>query len=205
MRYSHDYPPQRRERLVTWAFVLVLLVFGGLLLRHFLVASAPPPRPAEPPRQLRTVTLYFASADGTGLVAEGREMEDCLVEEDCLKSTIQALLDGPVGELTPVFPAQTTLIGVRVAGPELQVDFSRALLDNHPGGSTAELLTIYALADTVAVNFPHLRQFRILVEGVAVETLKGHVDLRQPVIPDFALILNSAAGAPPAAPAGSSR
>lgn len=189
----HRSRPPRRSRPLLWAFLLVLAVFGGLLLRHFLITPAPPPHPDEPQRQLRIVTLYFASADGAGLVTEGREISDCLAEEDCLKATVQALLNGPVGSLVPVFPPQATLRGIRLAGGELQVDFGRAVIDNHPGGSWAELLTVYALADTVAVNFPHLRQVRILVEGAAVETLKGHVDLRQPVSPDFTLVL-----APPA-------
>jgi spore germination protein GerM len=191
--------------MIIWAFLLVLLVFGGLLLRHFLVVPAPPPPVAEVQRQLRTVTLYFAAADGSGLVAEGREIGDCLVENDCLRGTVQALLDGPVGSLTPVLPPHAVLRGVNVTGSEVQVDFDRALVDSHPGGSWGELLTVYALANTVAVNFPHLRQLRILVEGAAVETLKGHVDLRQPLVPDFSLVLTPAAGAPSAAPAGSSR
>jgi spore germination protein GerM len=191
--------------MIIWAFLLVLLVFGGLLLRHFLVVPAPPPPVAEVQRQLRTVTLYFAAADGSGLVAEGREIGDCLVENDCLRGTVQALLDGPVGSLTPVLPPHAVLRGVNVTGSEVQVDFDRALVDSHPGGSWGELLTVYALANTVAVNFPHLRQLRILVEGAAVETLKGHVDLRQPLAPDFSLVLTPAAGAPSAAPAGSSR
>jgi hypothetical protein len=195
----------RRDRLIIWAFVLVLLVFGGLLMRHFLVVSAPPPPAAEAQRQLRTVTLYFAAADGSGLVAEGREIVDCLVEIDCLQGTVQALLDGPVGSLSPVFPPHAVLRGITVVGSEVQVDFDRALVDGHPGGSWAELMTVYALADTVAVNFPHLRQVRILVEGAAVDTLKGHVDLRQPLAPDFTMVLNPAAVPPAAAAPGSPR
>jgi spore germination protein GerM len=187
--------PPRRDRLVIWAFLLILVVFGGLLARHFLIVPAAPPPPTETKRQLRTITLYFAAPDGAGLVAEGREIEDCLVEEDCLKATVQALLAGPIGDLAPVFPPQAILRGVSVAGSELQIDFDRALIDGHPGGSLGELLTVYALADTVAVNFPHLRQFRILIDGAAVETLKGHIDLRQPVSPDFQWVL------PPASPA----
>lgn len=190
----HSRPP-RRDRLVAVAFLLVLLVFGSLLLRHFLIAPTPAP-PGEPQRQLRTVTLYFAAADGTGLVAESREIADCLVENACLSAIVQALLDGPVGDLVPVFPAQATLRGIAVTGSELQVDFSHSLIDGHPGGSWGELLTVHALANTVAVNFPHLRQVRILIEGAAVETLKGHVDLRQPVSPDFALVLTAAAAEP---------
>jgi spore germination protein GerM len=195
----------RRDRLVIWAFILVLLVFGGLLLRHFLVVPTPPPPATEPQRQLRTVTLYFAAADGSGLVAEGREIADCLVENDCLHATVQALLDGPVGDLTTVFPPHAVLRGISIAGSEVQIDFDRTLIDGHPGGSWAELLTVYALADTVAVNFPHLRQVRILVEGAAVETLKGHVDLRQPLTPDFSMLLNPAAAPPSATPPGSPR
>jgi len=195
--------PPRRDRLIVWAFVLVLVVFGGLLARHFLIVPAAPPPAAEAKRQLRTITLYFAAPDGAGLVAEGREIADCLVEEDCLRATVQALLDGPVGDLAPVFPPQATLRGVTVAGSELQVDFDQVLVDGHPGGSLGEMLTVYALADTVAVNFPHLRQIRILIEGAAVETLKGHVDLRQPVSPDFQWVLKTPAGAPAAMPPGS--
>jgi len=195
----------RRDRLVVWAFILVLLVFGGLLLRHFLVVPAPPPAPAEPQRQLRTVTLYFAAADGSGLVAEGREITDCLVETDCLLATVRALLAGPIGDLTPVFPLNTIVRGVTIAGSEVQVDFDRTLIDGHPGGSWSELLTVYALADTVAVNFPHLRQVRILVDGAPVETLKGHVDLRQPLAPDFTILINAASAPPPAAAPGSAR
>lgn len=193
--------PLYRSRLILWAFLIVLVIFGGLFLRHFLVSPAPPP-PAEAQRQLRIVTLYFASADGAGLVAEGREVEDCLKEDDCLKTTVQALLDGPIGDLTPVFPPQAVLRGITVAGNEAQVDFDRALVDNHPGGSWGELLTVYALADTVAVNFPHLRQVRILVDGAAIDTIKGHVDLRQPIYPDFRLLIKPDAAPSSTTPAG---
>jgi len=195
----------RRDRLVVWAFILVLLVFGGLLLRHFLIVPAPTPTPAEAQRQLRTVTLYFAAADGSGLVAEGREITDCLVETDCLLATVQALLAGPVGDLTPVFPHNTIVHGITIAGSEVQVDFNRALIEGHPGGSWSELLTVYALADTVAVNFPHLRQVRILIDGATVETLKGHVDLRQPLAPDFTILINATSAPSPAAAPGSTR
>ncbi len=55
----------------------------------------------------------------------------------------------------------------------------------HPGGSISELFTVYGLANTLAVNFPHVRQVRILIEGEAVESLKGHVGLRDAVKADF--------------------
>jgi len=193
-------PASRRatpsRHLAIWIFLLLILaVGGGLFLWHSLAPPALPPA-ADAQRRTRTVTLYFAIADGTALAAEGREIADCPVDEECLRATVQALLDGPAGNLVPVLPSRAVLRGITVSGSEVQIDFDRALIDNHPGGSWSELLTVYALANTVAVNFPHLRQIRILVEGTAVDTLKGHVDLRQPVNPDFRLLLKTSDGAP---------
>ena len=193
-------PPLPRYRPLIWGGLLLVLLFAALLLRYFLAAPAPPP--ADPPPVLRSVTLYFAAADGLGLVAESRQLADCRLEEECLRTTIEALISGPAGQLAPILPPQATLRGTSVVGSELQLDFSRALIDGHPGGSLAELLTVYGLADTVAVNFPHLRQLRILVEGGALETLKGHVDLRQPLLPDFSLIVTPPAALPVGASPG---
>lgn len=195
----HRTPSSRRYHLFTWGALLLVILCGALLLRHFLAAPVPSP-PVESAPPLRSVTLYFAAADGSGLVAETRQLVECRHEEECLRTIIEALIAGPFGPLAPILPPQAVVRGITVAGSELQIDFSRALIVGHPGGSLGELLTVYGLVDTVAVNFPHLRQLRILVEGVAVETLKGHVDLRQPLLPDFSLIAT-----PPAAqPAGAS-
>jgi hypothetical protein len=186
---KHSPPP---NPLVIRAMLWSLVIVAMLGLGYLLFSPSPPLPTADAPPPGRTVTLYFAAADGAGLVAEGREVAGCLVEDDCLKIMVQALLDGPVGELAPVFPPGVGVRGITVTGSEVQIDFTRSLVDSHPGGSWGELLTVYALADTVAVNFPHLRQVRILIEGSAVETLKGHVDLRQPLNPDFRLLVKAA-------------
>lgn len=191
-----DLSPSRsspRGRVLLLGLLVTLLVVGVLLLRHFL-PTLNPAAPAESGRQ-RTVTLYFAAANGTGLVAVPRQIPDCPVEEACLKDTVQALIDGPPGDLVPVLPRQTLLRGVALAGSELHVDLSRELVEAHPGGSWGELLTVQALANTLTVSFPHVRQVRILIEGAGVETLKGHVDLRQPINPDFTLVPKVPGGA----------
>ncbi len=177
------------KKLLLPLLSLVLLVAFALLLRAFLETpgpSPPTPVPSETvPRATREVTLYFGAADASHLVAETREMEDCGEEQACLRAVIQALVAGPAGPLMPVLPPQAGFLDVRVEGSLALVDFSQGLIQGHPGGSTSELLTVYALADTLAANFPHIRQLRVLVEGAPVETLKGHVDLRQPITADF--------------------
>jgi len=136
----------------------------------------------------REVVLYFASSDGQTLIAETRAIKECQLDEDCLRDTILALISGPESGLVPILPASVVLRGVTVVDSLVNVDFSEELIAAHPGGTQSELLTVYGLADTLTVNFPHLRQVQILVEGSPVSTLKGHVDLRQPIYPDFTLV-----------------
>lgn len=177
-----------KDRILLLAFLVVLVVFGVLLARKYMIAppQAPPPTAAtQPPQQLRDVILYFGAQDGTHLVAEGREIEDCMNDADCLKETVRALVNGPVGDLVPLFPSHTVVRNVTEKGETAEVDFNRDLISGFPAGSSTELLTVYGLADTLAANFPHIRRVRILVDGHPVNTLKGHVDLRQPVQADF--------------------
>lgn len=174
-----------------WPFLLavaIMVPLGG----YFLGARNSRPAPktqsvvrAEKERVPRDVILYFSSVDGPFLLAESRQMEGCLEEETCLADTVSALIAGPQTDLVPVLPQQTLLRQVSVEGGNATLDFSSDIIKAHPGGSASELLTVYSLANTVAVNFPHIREVKLLVEGNPVDTLKGHVDLRGTIKADF--------------------
>lgn len=168
------------------ALVIVLLGVAGVLIGRWLFTpSAPPPPPPPSPTVMREVELYFATVAGDGLVAETGRIEDCQALEDCLRRSLEALVAGPVGPLVPVLPPGTRVQTVTIDGATAWVSFSRELVSGHPGGSMSELLTVQALANTLAANFSHIRQIRILIEGEPVQTLKGHVDLRGPITADF--------------------
>ena len=179
------------KALILWGVLAVLVFIVGLVVGYLKTAEAPQPPPsvvATSAEEAREVILYFASVDGQSLIAETRGIAECQQDEDCLRDTIRALIAGSQGEFAAILPAQVVLNDVSVEGSLVNVDFSQELISAHPGGTQSELLTIYGLADTLAVNFPHLRQMRVLVDGVPVATLKGHVDLRQPISPDFSLV-----------------
>jgi spore germination protein GerM len=180
-----------RKYLILWGTLAVLVFVVGLVVGYLNTADAPqPPQSAVETSAVTTreVILYFASVDGQALVAETRDIAECQQDEDCLRDTVRALIAGSQGEFAAILPAQVALNDVSVEGSLVNVDFSQELISAHPGGTQSELLTIYGLADTLAVNFPHLRQMRVLVDGAPVATLKGHVDLRQPINPDFSLV-----------------
>lgn len=190
---------QTRSSLLVPALVVFLLVLGGLVLREYLHLSSSPEVPVASPApvQRRSLTLYFAAASGDRLVAEARQVEPCPAEPACYDALLQALIQGSSAGLVPVLPPQARLRSVSAEGQTLIIDFSRELVDHHPGGSLSELLTVAALANTVAKNFPELRQVRILVEGAIPETLKGHVSLHEPVLADFSLVQAAAGTAEP--------
>lgn len=181
--------PEPRKKEFSPIVLATVLMLVGLVVGWFLFPESRPPAPVPPPEPpaMREVQLYFATADGAGLEVETRQIKDCRIAEDCIRETIQALIAGPTGPLTPVFPPKTGVQSVAVEGSTAWISFSRDLVAGHPGGSMTELLTAHALANTLAVNFSHIRQARILIDGELAETLKGHVDLGAPVAADFSL------------------
>jgi hypothetical protein len=60
------------------------------------------------------------------------------------------------------------------------LDLSQEVVSNHPGGSSAEELTVFSFSQTLLANFPAIKTVNILVEGREVQTLAGHLDLTIP-------------------------
>jgi spore germination protein GerM len=73
---------------------------------------------------------------------------------------------------------------------EMYVDLSADVQANHPGGTTSETLTVYALVSALTSNLPAVTSVQILVEGKEVDTLAGHLDLRRPIEPDLKWVTN---------------
>lgn len=170
------------------AFFLFAVVLGALIFRKYSTALhrvEPPPRAA----QVGTFvgTLFFAAPGGEGLVREGRELETSEGIEDGIELLVDELISGPVGDLGPTLPANARVLGVRVNGTLAQIDFGHELPEGLPAGSSAEMAAVYSVVDTVCTNYAQIKMVQILVEGAAVENLKGHLDLKNPLAPDYSL------------------
>jgi spore germination protein GerM len=150
-------------------------------------AAAPPADDSEPLAKA-SVTLYFPSASFDGLVAETREIIDTKRPVDRGAQIVAALLDGPKTDgALPAVPPGTTLrqLWVRDDG-NAYADFSEELASGASGGSADEILTVYAIVDSLTTNVPAIRRVGILVAGRERETL-GHLDIRRPLPPDLSL------------------
>lgn len=133
----------------------------------------------------RSVQLYFTAPEGTFLVPETTDIPGCDEDRDCIRSLLSGLIQGSEMNL-PVLPKETTILNVEVENDLARIDFSRHLVDFHPGGSLTELLSIYSIANSLSENFPYIRQVQVLVEGEVKQTLKGHARIDQPIYADFA-------------------
>lgn len=131
---------------------------------------------------VQSVRLAFASRGAGRTVEERREI---VVMEDPAsraRRIMEELAAGPTGEEADgTIPLGTRVLSVFFDGVGgVFVDFSRELVDNHPGGSTGELFTIRSVVRTLSMNFPDVERVSILVEGSEIETISGHIDASVP-------------------------
>ena len=104
-----------------------------------------------------------------GAVAQGRQI-------------VRALLQPPPAPYLAVIPAGTTLRALYLtAGGDAFVDLSAEVSTKHPGGTQAELLTVYAIVNAVTTNLQGVRRVQLLIDGREADTVAGHVDVRRPL------------------------
>jgi spore germination protein GerM len=152
-------------------------------------------------RRIRA-TLFFVAEDGNRLVGVDREVVYAEGPVDQARQLMEALVTPIDKPLLQAIPADTKLRTLFITDTgDAYVDFSPELSSKHPGGSLSELLTVYAIVDTLTVNLPAIVRVQILVDGKEVDTLAGHVDLRRPLPKNLTWTRSpDEAPAPPASP-----
>lgn len=169
-------------------------------------APAPetPAQAVEPPKA-GEVLLLFPGTDDDYLHVEKRTVLPIDPPEDRAMQCLEELFRGPSPGLLAMAPegARARQVYLLPDGTAY-VDLSPEIL-SRPGGSQAELQTIYAIVNTLAMNVPQIARVGILVEGEPRETLAGHVYTQRLFTPDFRFVEESARPpgwkAAPAAPA----
>ena len=133
--------------------------------------------------------LYFADKEKPFLIAEER---DLLHAEDAVsfaKMIVTTLSEGPRQELMRTLPTETVLRTLFIdQNKTAYVDFNESLKENHPGGSQTEILTIYAIVNSLVLNIPEIETVKILFDGRESMTLCGHTDLRFPMKANMLLV-----------------
>ncbi len=137
----------------------------------------------------KEVLVYFSDPDGEYLIAQKRPILKKNEVKEEAKETILELIKGPKGKLIPTLPPRTKLLTLQINDAGVaKVNFNPALSKDHPGGSSAEMMTVYSIVNSLALNFPQIKRVQILIDGKSIETITGHLSLRQPISPKPDLI-----------------
>ena len=167
-------------------FLICILFFTIMVWRKYRssydVPVTPPTQRAE---GNRPVTLFF-TASGVRLAREAREIDPCEDDNSCLKSVLDELLYGPVGEFGETLPEGTAVEAVHIEGNQATVEFNRTFFEAMPSGSSAEMLAVYSVVDTIGANFPRIQKVKIIANGTTEGRLR-HLDLSEPLAPDYSL------------------
>lgn len=156
--------------------------------------------PAAAGRRIN-VRLYFEAPDREGLLPEEREVAFSADLARQLRNVLEELAKGSTSGLVPTLPAGTRVLEVFVQARGVAwVDLSSEATTGLPGGSKAELLTVYSIVNTIVTNFPAVSRVRIVVNDQPVTSLGGHVDLSRPLPPDMTLVALPTPEPPPAEP-----
>jgi len=173
------------------------VVYGGELVFRLVASrgeetprpsSLQTPLPGEtlvPQKGGEEVILYFANPDFTALVGEKRKIEK---SPNWLEDILKELLQGPKDSslFNPIPPA-TRLNAVFQDKDVVYVDLSEEMMRNQSGGTSQELLSVYAIVDTLTA-LPGIKMVKILINGKEEPTLCGHIDVSQPLERDEKLI-----------------
>lgn len=151
-------------------------------------AASQPASPAgqQPSTQERTYILYRADAKADKLVAELVKKPDSAQPE---KRALELLLTEPVKDkkLTSVMPKDVRLLDLTIRDKIAYADFSKELKTNALGGAAYEMLLVNGIVNTLT-EFKTIERVQFLVNGRAIATINGHMDLTDPVERDQNMI-----------------
>ncbi|MDY0133137.1 MAG: GerMN domain-containing protein [Desulforegulaceae bacterium] len=145
-----------------------------------------------PDKQIRgkEVFLYFTNSENSALKAEKHRVEFNSDTRKFAQELIETLLKGPSdSSLMSAMPEGTKLLSLYIQDNLVAViDFSEEIRQNHPGGSQAEILTIYSIVNTLTLNIEEVKEIKILINGNEAETLAGHIALSFPLKENLAIV-----------------
>ncbi len=179
-----------------YIFILILLIVG--IGGYFYFTERHAEKSVTQQTLKDSIILYFSSNNEEYLVPEVRQISFRGHIEGQILEVIKELIKGSTVQQTNNGKGLINVIpdGVRVNGAILEedgtlfVDFSKELKERHPGGSWAEMLTIYSIVDTIIKNFPDIKRVKLLIEGEEIETLAGHIDTRPPLTENKDIVKN---------------
>jgi len=127
-----------------------------------------------------SVHVYYADNTCGYLVAEERSITVPNNPMAKGKAIIGLLIRGPKGKLMQTLPSSATLRDFYLTPKGVAVVDFNNLTTDHPGGAQMELMSLYAIVNSLALNIDEINAVKFLINGQESSTLAGHLDIRFP-------------------------
>jgi hypothetical protein len=189
-RRSEEIKGKRKKK--STRIIYFFLILGGvfaLLVFFFVIlfnALFPPvDMDALKKKEKHLAVIYFSDPQERFLMPEKRYVYNENDSAQQVKEIAKALLDGSKTGLVNTFPAGVGIRDVKVNDEGVaSINFNKNLTKLHPGGSTAEMATIYSLTNSVTENVSSVKKVKILIEGREVPSIKGHISTKKAFAPN---------------------
>ncbi|MFW6161114.1 MAG: GerMN domain-containing protein [Acidobacteriota bacterium] len=188
----------RKKWIILTVLSLTLVVLAIIFFKSGIREKIKPYEPEtfpgvklspEEKAEAQKVTLFFLSDKDALLHPEEREIPMISSLVLAARRTVEELIQGSREDLVSPFPPQTQLREFFITDEGVAyVDFSKDFQEFHPSGSSAEMLTVYSVVNTLTYNFKSVKKVFILIEGRERDTLSGHIDLTRPLVPQYGMI-----------------
>ena len=184
-----------QKKLIIFVCSAIALVFFGILFftgsnedgssKNSFKIDIPERQTGE-----KDAYLYFTDPENAFLKAEKHKIPFNTNTSKYGQELIVQLLKGPLNnEFMSPIPENTKLLSFYIDNNETAVlDFSAEIRENHPGGSQAEILTIYSIVNTITLNIEEIKSVKILINGNESDTLAGHIALRFPLKENLTIV-----------------
>jgi hypothetical protein len=180
------HPRKKISISILIPFLVIMLFFTVMFWQKYRSShEIPIVPPASSTEGSRSVILFFVDEEAR-LTREARDIDACDDDSACLKSVLDELLNGPVGEFDEAVPSGTTVDSVRIEGNLATIELNSLFSDSMLSGSAAEILAVYSVVNTTTVNFPLIQKVKINIDGNPGAVLR-HLDLSDPFMPDYSL------------------
>jgi hypothetical protein len=194
-RRSEEIKGKRKKkstRILYFSLILggifALLVFFFVIL--FNAVFPPMDMDSLKKKEKHLAIIYFSDPQERFLMPEKRFVYN---ENDSAlqaKGIAKALLEGSKAGLVNTFPGGVSLRDVKIdSDGTALVSFSKNLTKLHPGGSTAEMATIYSLTNSITENVSTVKKVKILVDGSELPSIKGHISTKKAFAPNRELFV----------------
>jgi len=136
--------------------------------------------------EIKTVTLYFSDSDAMFVVPEKRQIT-LAKDEPTEKAVFIELMNGPESEnLHATIPKGTKLLSIETKNGICTIDLSKEFVDNSPGGTASERMTISSVVNTLT-ELDGIKKVQFLIEGQK-RAVYTHVVFDEPFERDESII-----------------